>query len=224
MAYNKFLKNNNRKLKIISLNQNNDQIIIKYHPSVKITTSDKIKIHKSNSQPSLVGHTGKVVQSNGTDTVIISAFINGSLVELDENGTEGTIILKTTFESQLFNTISDTTETITDFGKDVSGSVFEGLFEGLGIDIEELKKYLKIGGIIVAVLFGIYIISQIIKFANLAGFKTTSLRTVQNTGTTQQSKLLLYFILFFLLCVIIYFIIVNWDKITNKDNLNALSN
>ncbi|KAF6252143.1 hypothetical protein COO60DRAFT_1644268 [Scenedesmus sp. NREL 46B-D3] len=128
----KFAKRNNRTLRIVSIEPyGSNQVLLKYEPSETITKHDQVTLSGTDSQPSLDGKWP------------VAAAVSSSAIILDTTGkrllkpaTKGSLVLHTTFESQLSNVVSGAAETVTgSVASGVTGTI-GGMFKGLGIDLD----------------------------------------------------------------------------------------
>lgn len=132
----RFAQRNNKALAIKSIARyaQGEGVVIRFEPAEVITSNDAVDIQGTDCLPSLDGR-WEVKKQLAPDSVLIDVEpLRGTLTR---NGTKGTLVLHTTFESQLANTLKDTTSIA---GGAVAGSL-GGLFEGLGIDPEEWRPY-----------------------------------------------------------------------------------
>ena len=127
-----FAKRNNKQFRITSITSaGNDAVLIKVDPADKITPNDRVTLTDTNCIPSLDG--GYDVASRESS----NTFIIKTGTRLAKDGTQGNLVLHTTFESQLASTMSDAAETTT-YG---ITSGLSGAFKGLGLDFSKITEY-----------------------------------------------------------------------------------
>jgi hypothetical protein len=140
VATDTYFKLNNKKYNVISIDDKSTSSNILTQITIqagdKFTTNDKVKLENTNCIPSIQG------EFNIEKVISQDVFIIKTPYKVTTKGTNGTLTLYTTFESQLAQALKDTTGAI---GSTVGGGLASGVkntvdsfFIGLGISPENM--------------------------------------------------------------------------------------
>jgi len=140
-------------------------VLITYNPQMKIVNGDKIEFGDNNMEPSHIGEQFEVLEivSDTTFTVIISDII--------KYATSGTIILKTTMENRMLDTLDKSVDKVGDVAKTGIDNIKDTVFNGISDVLSPLKPYydyiIKGGFACCALILIIIIIKLIFMFKNI---------------------------------------------------------
>ena len=150
-------RKNGKVFNITEIKYNSDNTVrIKFSPSEEISENDKVTISNTNTVPIIEGkfNINKIISDTEIEIIVSS--------KITTDGNSGKMILSTTYESQLAQSIGETVKTVVDLskpavdevGKGLSGT-FGSLFDSLGIDTTVFKKAI----IIFIILFVCFVLS-----------------------------------------------------------------
>ena len=146
LGIDRFAENNNKPLTIVKMEDvdkvtdkpltdftaTNDKVLITFDPSTKLADGDKIEVADTNMEPNFKGKEFSV------DEIVSDTQIKVTFKEIKKYASNGTVILKTTFDNCIAQTSKETGETITEGVSSITGGVMDTLFDG---PLKPLKEF-----------------------------------------------------------------------------------